>query len=62
MKITKAIKKAVDTRNSEMAGRIADVLRFKWEMNYDEIYNKVNSIAPISKPMWEAMMYESESN
>jgi len=38
MKVKEAIEKAVYQGNYELAGKIADLLRFKYKLNYDEVY------------------------
>ena len=60
MKVKDAIKKAVKERDCELFGKIADILRFRFRLNYDESYKLINKIEPISKRRYEEMLYESE--
>lgn len=54
------IEKAIRTRNAHLAGLAADILRHKAGMNYEQSYQFVNRIQAISRPDWEALMYESD--
>lgn len=55
------IEKAIDERSPRLAGRVADVLRFKGSMNYDEVLACVRRFRPEVTPrIWEALMYEAD--
>jgi len=47
----------VRERNAELAGKLADFLRFKGGLNYDQTYELVNSIEPISPEDWDDLLY-----
>lgn len=57
MKLKEAIKKAVEERNAEMAGKICDILWIRFHMTYNEVYALVNNIAPISPAAWDQLLY-----
>ncbi len=60
MKLSEAIQKAVQTRDAQLARKIADILRFREGLSYPQSYAFVNQRAPISVAGWEALLYESE--
>ena len=60
MKLPEAIREAVKTDNPVMACRIADILRFKCHMNYDQIYSFAAKHANVTKAQWESLMYEGD--
>lgn len=45
MKLQDAPRKAVEERNATACGRIADVLRFRYGMNYDQTVAVAESVA-----------------
>lgn len=61
MKLTDAIKQAVANRDSALAGKVADVLRFRCGMSYQESYEYVNRQSPIDIRDWESLMYEADT-
>lgn len=61
MKITEAIKEAVETHNAEMAGKCADILRNKG-FNYNQVFELANKLTGIGEGEWEEMMYEADRN
>lgn len=60
MKFQEAIRKAVETKDAKLAGNMASWLRLDRGLNYREIYEMVNSIAPIDLATWDALLRESE--
>jgi hypothetical protein len=60
MTIRKAITRAVTENNAVMAGRIADFLRFKHGLNYDQIQKMFFNITGISAAQFEGLMYEAD--
>jgi len=61
MVIAEAIKKAVVERDSALAGRIADFLRIKKGMTYQQIQTVVQKVSGADARDWEALMYEADS-
>ena len=62
MKLTDAIRQAVQNRDANLAGKVADTLRFRCGMSYQETYEFVNQRSPIDLRDWEAMMYEADTD
>jgi hypothetical protein len=61
IKVRDAIKKAVDERNATLAGRIADVARFRYGLNYNATVDMVNRIMGRDvSAEWEGLMYEAD--
>ena len=60
MNLKEAAEEAVRTRNHVLAGKVADVLRFKFDMTYDQVYAWVNERAAISPPAWETLMEDAD--
>ena len=56
-----AIIKAVEERNAAVLARTVDVCRFKFRMNYGQVYRFVNNIAAISLDDFEQLMYEADT-
>jgi len=56
------IRRAISTRNSELAGRISNYLWFEKGLNYDQAYSFVNGIEPISMDDWEELLYEADAD
>lgn len=54
------IMRAVTESNATLMGKIAEVCRFKFSMNYDQTYDFVNGICRISKADFENLMYLSD--
>jgi len=63
MKLTEAIKQAVERQDATQLGKCVDVLRFRFGMNYEECRTFVNKHAgkPLSAPQFEALMYEADT-
>lgn len=61
MKIRDMIKEAVSERDPVKAGRVADILRFRFGLDYDASYELVNKVEPIRPQLWAAMMYEADT-
>lgn len=59
--MSEVIRQAVREKNPRKAGKVADVLRFRFGLDYESVYNVVNKIEPISKEDWEALMYEADT-
>jgi hypothetical protein len=55
------IVRAVRERNATLAGRVADVLRFRYGLDYRQTYEAVNAIEPVDPREWEALLYESDT-
>lgn len=55
-----AIKKAVETHDASLAGKVADYCRFKLGMSYQETLEFVQAIAPISESNWESLLYYAD--
>jgi len=55
-----AIKKAVETNNGEVAGRCADVLRFKFGFNFKETYEYFNKLTGITLAGYDQLMYDAD--
>ena len=53
------INRAVDEQDSELAGRIAEVLRFGYGWTYDRIIARVEEEG-IEGPAWDALLGEPE--
>lgn len=51
--------KAVAGRNSKAAGAIHFQMKYNQGMSYEQIYEKVNSVLPISMAEWDGLLYES---
>lgn len=54
------IRRAIRERNATMAGRISDRCRARG-LTYQQTYELVNSVEPISAPAWETLMYEADT-
>jgi len=54
------IKKAVHNQDASAAGYVCDYLRVYHKATYDQIYEFVNKVAPISIEDWDALLYEFE--
>jgi hypothetical protein len=61
MKLGEAIKKAVQERDAAAVGGIADFLRFKLGMNYEQSFQFVHKLIAIARDEWEVLLYESEA-
>jgi len=59
LKLRCAIHDAYYTGNASWAGQIADKLRFKLGMNYNQMMEIVDE-AGISKSGWDALLYEAD--
>jgi len=61
MTIKEAIQKAIRTGDAHAVGIIADQLRFKWGMNYQETFEFFKGVCPdLVLPEFETLLYESE--
>lgn len=60
MTIKDAIAEAARTNNAKLAGQIADRLRFKMGMNYNEI-TEMAGRAGVSPGDWESLMEAADS-
>ena len=58
MNLGKAITRAVKTNDAALAGRIADVLRFKHGYSYEDVQNAFCYITNCTPAAVEALMYE----
>lgn len=58
--LREVIQQAVDRQDAALAGKVADTCRFRLGMTYDQTYEFVNTIAPITKPKWERLLYDCE--
>ena len=56
MKLPTAIKTACETGNSVLAGRIADFLRFKVKLNYNQVCTAFVEHGNITADEFESMM------
>jgi hypothetical protein len=54
-----AIKKAVRARDAQECGRLAEVLRDNG-LNYQGIYDMVQSLTGLPARDWETLLYDSE--
>lgn len=61
MKLSEVIAEAIDTNNAQLAGQVADVLRFRYGMNYATIYQTVCKVRPVTEAQWDALLYEADS-
>lgn len=57
--LSRQIRKAVDEHDSELAGRIAEVLHFGYGWTYDRILARVEKEG-IEGPAWDALLGEPE--
>jgi hypothetical protein len=60
-RMVETIRRIVRERNAVMAGLLSDRLRDRAGLNYQQTYDLVNSIEPISLPAWETLMYEADT-
>ena len=60
MKLTEALKKANREDNYGAAGRISDMLRFKFGYNYQQTLDLVK-LAGISPQRWEELMMMADT-
>ena len=58
MTIVEGIKTSVETRNATLAGRIADVLRFKLGFDYEATFQFFHEHTNINRPDFENLMCE----
>jgi hypothetical protein len=61
LKMDDAIAKAIDERNARLAGIVANSLRFKGGMNYEQVLARVQKVRPnVTAEDWECLMYEAD--
>jgi hypothetical protein len=61
MTLKELIIKAVKTDNARLAGKAADVMRFRGGMTYTESYELVHKLTGIDLRRWEALLYEADA-
>lgn len=59
-KLGEVIREVVRDHDGQKAGRVADFLRFRHGMNYDQTYGLFRELTGISKPDFESLMYEAD--
>ena len=59
MTFEQAIRKAIEDRNPTLARQVADRLR-ACSLNYDESYDMVNHLAPISEAAWAELLRQAD--
>lgn len=60
MKLPEAAKQAVDRHDARMAGGVADSLRFKLGMNYEQTYQKIHEWTGVDRDTWEELLYAAD--
>lgn len=55
-----SIEKAVHNKDASAAEYICNYLRIYHNCTYDQIYQFVNNVAPISRADWDALLYDSD--
>jgi hypothetical protein len=60
MTMRQAIKSAVTERNATLAGQVADKLRFRYGMNYEESLEVVQAVVPVDRADWDALLYAAD--
>lgn len=61
MRLDEALKRAVAEHNAIMAGRCADVLRYRYGMTYAQVFAFVCEHVPgMTGSRWESLMYEAD--
>ena len=58
MKLPDAIKSAIETPDVKLMGRIVDYFRFQCFLGYEDAYERINSIHPISKENYNLFIDE----
>ncbi len=63
MKITaNIIRDVVSSGNARGCVRIAETLRFEYDMDYGKTWRMVSNLTGISQPDWDALLQEGEVN
>ena len=60
MKLPEAIRKAVETQDGPMAGRIADVLRFRFGFDYEQVLERFHAETGLDRAEFDGLMYEAD--
>ena len=61
MTISESLYKVKETHDAQLAGKIADYLRFNKGANYNQIA-KLAKLHGIDADEWESLMYEADMN
>ena len=62
MKLHDAIAKAIDERDATAAGAVADFLRFRVGLNYDQTFEAVQKVRPhVTLAKWDGLLYEADT-
>ena len=61
MKLRDLIKQAVETRDSDLAGKAVDYLRFRFKMDYSAVLFVFHELTDISMGDFEVLMQEADS-
>jgi hypothetical protein len=61
MKLPEAAQKAITDHDARIAAGVADALRFRCGMNYEQTYQKVNEWTGVDRDAWEELMYEADA-
>lgn len=59
--LRECITRAVRERNAVLAGKVADVLRLRYGLDYRQTYEAVNAVEPIDMRDWESLLYEADT-
>ena len=60
-KLVEKLKSAVEEENAVEAGKVADILRFNFGMNYEEVADYFEKHSGIDRGGFEDLMEESEA-
>lgn len=61
MTLRELVVRAVTERDPVLAGKVANVLQFRFGANYKETYEFVNGIKPIPLAEWDGLLYEADT-
>ncbi len=61
MKLPEAARQAVNRHDPRIAASVADCLRFKAGMNYEQTYQTVHEWTNVDRATWEELMYEADA-
>jgi hypothetical protein len=61
MTLREALRQAIDTENAAAVGYLADLMRFKLGMNYQESFAAAQRACPgLTLDRWDGLLYEAD--